>query len=111
MYKLFFALKNSISGLRFIIRERAFLEELLLFLFTGIPLIYVEISCIKKIYVISSMFIILITETINSAIETTIDRISMEKNHLSKKSKDIASFAVLLSLIHFVIVYSIFVIF
>ena len=111
MKKLVFAFKNSLSGIKFIIKERAFLEELLLCILTGISLVYVDVSIVKKMYIISSIFIVLIIETINSSIETTIDRISKEKNILSKKAKDIASFAVLLSLIHFVVVYIIFVVF
>ncbi len=45
------------------------------------------------------MFILLIVEIINSAIESTIDRISLEHNILSGKVKDMGSAAVFLSLI------------
>jgi diacylglycerol kinase (ATP) len=41
----------------------------------------------------------LIVELLNSAVESAVDRISMENHELSKRSKDLASAAVLLSLL------------
>ncbi|WP_341815661.1 diacylglycerol kinase [Wolbachia endosymbiont (group B) of Idaea biselata] len=45
----------------------------------------------------------LIVEIINTAFETTIERISSEQHILSKKVKDLGSAAVFLSLINFLI--------
>ena len=53
----------------------------------------------------SAYVLILLAEAINSAIETTSDRISPEKHELSKKAKDIASAAVFIAIIHFAIVW------
>lgn len=50
---------------------------------------------------ILSIFIVLIVELLNSAIEAAIDRISAEHHALSKQAKDIASAAVFISLILF----------
>ena len=52
------------------------------------------------------IFIVLITELLNSAIETTINRISEEQHALSKQAKDIASAAVFISLMLFIVIWS-----
>lgn len=59
---------------------------------------------------ILSIFIVLIVELLNSAIEAAVDRISDEHHSLSKQAKDIASAAVFLSLVLFAIIWG-FVIF
>ena len=50
---------------------------------------------------ILSIFIVLIVELLNSAVEAAINRISDERHALSKQAKDIASAAVFLSLVLF----------
>ena len=55
---------------------------------------------------IMPIFIVLIVELLNSAIETTIDRISGEHHTLSKQAKDMASAAVFISLMLFAIIWS-----
>jgi len=54
---------------------------------------------------ILAIFIVLIVELLNSAIEAVVDRISAEHHSLSKQAKDIASAAVFLSLILFVVIW------
>ena len=51
------------------------------------------------------IFIVLITELLNSAIESAINRISEEQHILSKQAKDIASAAVFISLMLFVLIW------
>ncbi len=60
---------------------------------------------------ILSIFIVLIVELLNSAIETTIDRISDEQHTLSKQAKDIASAAVFVSLLLFVVIWGLFILY
>ncbi|MBO7244039.1 MAG: diacylglycerol kinase [Alphaproteobacteria bacterium] len=62
-------------------------------------------SLTQKLLMIMSLFIIMITELANTAIETTIDRISADIHPLSKKAKDIGSALVFLAFIQMVIVY------
>jgi|TARA_B100001093_G_C26632328_1_gene929433 diacylglycerol kinase (ATP) len=54
---------------------------------------------IELTILISSVLVVLIVELINSAIENTVDRISLDNHHLSARSKDQGSAAVLLSII------------
>jgi len=64
-------------------------------------------SEVEKILLIVPIFIVLIVEMLNSAIEVAVDRISMERHELSGFAKDVASAAVLLSLIIFLVTWSI----
>jgi len=49
----------------------------------------------------------LIVEMLNSAIEALVDRVSLEQHELSGFAKDVASAAVLLSLVIFLFVWAI----
>lgn len=85
--------------------EAAFRQEILL----GIVLIplsfWIPQTVPEKIACLSSFLLVLIIELVNSAIETAVDRISEENNPLSKKAKDIASAAVLVSFINLAMVW------
>lgn len=71
-----------------------------------IPLaLWLPASHIGKSLMIGSVLLVIIVELINSAIEATVDRISLEKHDLAKRAKDIGSAAVLVSLINVLIVW------
>ena len=93
------ALLYSIDGFRAAFRhEDAFRQELLLSL-VCIPLaLWLEPEAVGRALMIGSLFLVLIVELVNSAIEAVVDRVSLEKNRLAKRAKDIGSAAVLLSL-------------
>ena len=55
---------------------------------------------------IASVLLVIIVELLNSAIEATVDRISLENHDLAKRAKDIGSAAVLVSLINVLVVWS-----
>ncbi|MDR3224636.1 MAG: diacylglycerol kinase [Holosporales bacterium] len=99
------AAKYSVSGILYLCGERAFRQELAL----GIILIAIEFFRDTpgnlRLYLFSSYCIILITEAINTAIETVINRISTDYHELSKKAKDIGSAAVIIAIAHFIFVF------
>lgn len=101
IYKAFW---YSMSGIKYLLKERAFKQELVMCLFV-IPLIFLlEVSAIMRLYVISSLFLVLILEAVNTAIEATINRIGPELHELSKMAKDVGSAVVFLALAHLGIV-------
>ena len=51
------------------------------------------------------MLLVIIVELINSAVEATVDRISLEQHDLAGRAKDIGSAAVLVSLINAVVIW------
>ncbi|MEM7402126.1 MAG: diacylglycerol kinase [Pseudomonadota bacterium] len=61
----------------------------------------------QVVLLILPIFVVLIVELINSAIEATVDRISDEQHPLSKQAKDIASAAVFMSLVLFALTWGI----
>ena len=101
IYKAFW---YSMSGLRYLLRERAFRQELAICLVI-IPLIFIlDVSAIMRLYVMSSLFFVLISEAVNTGIEAAINRIGQERNELSKMAKDVGSAVVFISIVHLVIV-------
>jgi diacylglycerol kinase (ATP) len=51
------------------------------------------------------VLLVLIVELLNSAVEATVDRISLENHQLAKRAKDIGSAAVFLSLVNVAVVW------
>lgn len=100
------ALHYSVSGLRQAYRcEDAFRQEALLAAIM-IPASFVlSVSGTGRALMIASVLLVLIVELVNSAIEAAVDRISLDRHHLSKRAKDIGSAAVLLALLNVVLVW------
>lgn len=78
--------------------EDAFRQEVLLAVVL-IPLaFYLEQGGLGRALMVGSVLLVLIVELLNSAVEATVDRISLENHNLAKRAKDIGSAAVMLSL-------------
>ena len=91
---------NSFHGLRLAIRyETAFRQEVVLSVLLVTIALYWDVSLVETLLLIFTVFLLLITELLNSAIEATVDRIGPEYHELSKRAKDIASAAVALALL------------
>lgn len=97
--RIFKATGYSIQGLRAAIKyEAAVRQELVLLLvFTPIALM-LDVSNVEKILLVGTLVLVLITELLNSAIESAVDRIGSEYHELSGRAKDIGSAAVFVSL-------------
>ena len=86
--------------------EDAFRQEALLAALL-IPLtFFLPVGGIGRALMIASVLLVLIVELLNSAIEAVVDRVSLDRHHLSKRAKDIGSAAVLLALINVVSVWA-----
>lgn len=80
------------------IHEAAFRQELILAV-VMLPIAFlVDISTVERLMLILTLFIVLIVELLNSAIEAVVDRVGSEIHPLSGQAKDIASAAVFMSL-------------
>ena len=61
-------------------------------------------SAISKWFaLLAASLLVLLTETVNTAIESVVDRISVETHDLSKPAKDLGSLSVKFALIIYVI--------
>ena len=100
------AMFYSTEGLKAAYRhEDAFRQEVLLALLL-IPLaLFLPTSGLGKALMIASLFLVLIVELLNSAVEATVDRVSLEHHRLAKRAKDIGSAAVMMSLANVAVVW------
>jgi len=96
----------SLAGLRAAVRkEAAFRQELILFVLM-VPLgAWLGRTGVERSLLIGSLFVVLIVELLNSALETAIDRISKSRHKLSRRAKDMGSASVYLSLLLVVVVW------
>jgi diacylglycerol kinase (ATP) len=98
--RILLAAGYSIKGIKSAFKhEAAFRQEVLLAAIL-IPLAwYLDVSQIERILLIAPVFLVVIVEIINSAIEAVVDRISAEHHKLAGRAKDMGSAAVLITLI------------
>jgi diacylglycerol kinase (ATP) len=98
--RLINAARYSLSGLAEAARhEDAFRQELILAAVL-VPLgLWLGAGGIERALLVGSVLMVLVVELLNSAVEATVDRISLEDHRLAKRAKDIGSAAVMLSLI------------
>lgn len=99
--RLINAIGYSFSGFKVAFKkEDAFRQEVLMTLILVPLAFYISVNTIELVILIFSTLLVPIVELLNSAIEATVDRISLEKHKLAKRAKDIGSAAVFLSLIN-----------
>jgi diacylglycerol kinase (ATP) len=98
--RLWKATGYSIQGLMASwITETAFRQEVILVLFLVPAACWLGTSMTQRALLIFSLLVILMVELLNSAVETTVDRIGPEHHDLSGRAKNMGSAAVLISLI------------
>ncbi|NVC92285.1 diacylglycerol kinase [Vibrio natriegens] len=90
----------SLQGLKAAwINEAAFRQELLLSVTLSISAFFLPVTTLERVLMIGSLFLVLIVELINSAVEAVVDRVSDEWHVLSGRAKDIGSAAVFVALL------------
>jgi len=101
------ALRHSLAGLAAAFRhEEAFRQEVIVAAVLVPIALLLDVPGVGKALMIASVLLVLIVELLNSAIESAVDRISLERHALSKRAKDIGSAAVCLSLVNVVVVWA-----
>ncbi|CAM3616150.1 Diacylglycerol kinase [Vibrio aerogenes CECT 7868] len=105
--RLYYAGIYSAKGLKAAWRnEAAFRQEVCIVVPLFITALLLPVSAIEQLFLVSSLFLVLITELFNSSIEAVVDRISDELHELSGRAKDIGSAAVLVSIFLAVFIWS-----
>lgn len=106
------AIKNSIAGLSAAYKhEIAFRQETFLFLILSPIAWLISEDFVEFTLLIFSIIFIMVTELLNSAIEAVVDRVSLEHHELSGRAKDIASGAVFVAILFFLVLWGYKVIF
>lgn len=100
LLRIWHAFLYSLSGLRTALKnEIAFRQELFAFVILTVIAIILPVSSTMKILLIVSIISVMIVELLNSAIETIVDKISLEYSDSAKRAKDMGSSAVFLTIV------------
>lgn len=99
MRRLLDATRYSLEGFRSALSEAAFRQELALAAVLAPLGLYLGNTAVARALLVGSILLVLIVELLNSAIEATVDRVSLDDHHLAKRAKDIGSAAVMASLL------------
>ncbi len=96
----------SCAGLQAAYRnEDAFRQEVLMAVILLPLAFWLEPGMLGRALMIACVLLVIIVELLNSAVEATVDRISLDNHALAKRAKDIGSAAVLVSLLNLVVVW------
>jgi len=91
---------HSIRGIRACWNhETAFRQDVMLSAVLFVTSFFLARSAEQWLLLVLPLFLILIVELLNSAVENAVDRIGTERHHLSGRAKDMGSAAVLFCLI------------
>ncbi|HTT43314.1 MAG TPA: diacylglycerol kinase [Steroidobacteraceae bacterium] len=100
------ACSSSWHGLKGAYREEAAFRQELAAALLVIPLgLWLGHSGTERALLVAPVFLVLIVELLNSAIEATLDRIGFERHALAGLAKDIGSAAVLMSFVLLAVVW------
>lgn len=98
--RILYATYYSIKGLRSAFAsEAAIRQEIFVMLFLVPFAFYADVSGVERILLIISLFVVLITELLNTAVEKLCDHVSTDIHILIGRAKDIGSAAVFVSLL------------
>ena|SRR5437773_668475 len=98
--RLFNALGYSYAGVRHAVLNDVTIRDALIALAILVPVsILLPVSDIEHLVLVLSMMLVVLVEFVNSAIETTVDRISLERHSLAGRAKDLGSAAVLIAVL------------
>jgi diacylglycerol kinase (ATP) len=101
------AMFYSVAGLKAAYKhEDAFRQEVWLAIVLILTAAFLPVTGLGKAVMIGSVLLVLVVELLNSAVEATVDRVSLENHRLAKRAKDIGSAAVLISLLNVIVVWS-----
>jgi len=79
--------------------ESAFRQELAMAIILTPLAVWLAQNWIQLLLMLLSCMLVLITELLNTAVETVVDRVGVEQNDLAGRAKDIASAAVAMALV------------
>jgi diacylglycerol kinase (ATP) len=97
--RIWHAFGYSLAGLKAGWSEKAFRQEAILSVVLIPTAFWLGRTWVETALLVGTVFLVCITELLNTAIETAIDRIGSEWHDLSKRAKDMGSAGVLLSLL------------
>lgn len=96
------ALRFSWAGFRHAMVNEAAIRQEIILLAILVPIsALLPVSDVEHLILVLSMMLVVLVEFVNSAIESTVDRISAERHPLAGQAKDKASAAVAIAVLMF----------
>lgn len=103
-YNFFKNTSYALSGIIDLLKtETSFRIELIIVLILLPVIIFIDINLTNKIIMFMTLLGMLVAETINSAIERTVDLVTLEHHIMAKRAKDVGSAIVFFSIVIFVV--------
>lgn len=103
------AWRCSVAGLRHAFgHEAAFRQEVIAFAVLAPLAIWLPVPAVERLLIVASMLLVMVVELLNSAVEATVDRISLDRHPLSGQAKDLGSAAVTVALLISALCWSVF---
>ena len=94
------SIRLSSAGFRYAIAHEVAIREELIALAVLVPLsALLPVTDIEHLILVLSMMLVIFAEFLNSAIESTVDRISSEHHPLAGRAKDLANTAVVIAVL------------
>ena len=101
MRRIVTAFGYSMSGLAAAYRNEAAFRQEVLLAAVLVPLaLFLPASGAGRALMVGSVMLLLVVELLNSAVEATVDRVSLDDHSLAKRAKDIGSAAVMIALVN-----------
>jgi len=95
----------SLAGFKAALSEASFRQELVIALILVPVGLWLGTTGVERALLVGSVLLVLIVELLNSAVEATVDRVSLDHHSLAKRAKDIGSAAVMLALVNVAVVW------
>jgi diacylglycerol kinase (ATP) len=106
------ATRFSLLGVQAAFRNQmAFRLEVLVLVFVIPAAFWLGRSRVERALLIGSYMLVLVVEFLNSAVETLVDRIGVERHELSGRAKDLGSAAVFGSIVLACVVWAVILVF
>jgi len=110
-YNFFKNTSYALKGMKDLIKtETSFKIELILIVILIPFLLFVDINLSNKILMFITLIIILLAESINSAIERVVDLVTLEHHEMAGRAKDVGSTIVFISIFIFLITWGIIIV-
>lgn len=94
------SIQLSYAGFRYAIAHEVAIREGLIALAVLVPTsVLLPVTDVEHLILVLSMMLVILVEFINSAIEATVDRISLEQHPLAGRAKDLANTAVVIAVL------------
>lgn len=94
------SLRVSYSGFRYAFANEAAIREQIIGLAILVPIsALLPVTTLEHLILVLSLMLVVLVEFVNTAIETTVDRISIEEHPLAGRAKDFACVAVVVAVL------------